>query len=287
MKKEVFYAILRYRHGLLLGESLNAGILFYDASNNLFAFEVGDLSRIKAVYPGLNTSFLKRFITTLNQNIKRINQPNLIQGYRESLDEIIRKEILYSDAAGLSFDPIEKITLSDESSYTQTLNYLRQLFLVGVGGDIKTKKKKNEEYILAEVYKILDRRKPNAVKRIEKNKVIETPLVQFTFDFFWKSASSHLGKALAFDLENSSLIQNKALQIYGTLEQLKPNISKELGKFELDFLVSKPTNKELFTEFDRALKIVGSSTVQSRILFEEEWTTYADGIIEEAVDLVV
>jgi hypothetical protein len=287
MKKEVFYTILRYRHGLLLGESLNAGILFYDASNNQFAFEVGDLSRIKTVYPGLNTSFLKRFITTLNQNIKRINQPNLIQGYRESLDEIIRKEILYSDAAGLSFDPIEKITLSGESTYTQTLNYLLQLFLVGIGDDIKTKTKKNEEYILAQVYNILDRRKPNTVKRIEKNKIIETPLVQFTFDFLWKSAFSHLGKALAFDLENRSLIQNKALQIYGTLEQLKPTISHELGKFELDFLVSKPTNIELFDEFDKALKIVESAKVRSRILFEDEWAGYAHGIIEEAVDLVV
>jgi hypothetical protein len=46
MRTNLYYTILKYRHGLILGESLNAGILFFDPSSNQFAFEAGDLKRI-------------------------------------------------------------------------------------------------------------------------------------------------------------------------------------------------------------------------------------------------
>jgi hypothetical protein len=143
MKRELFYSILRFREGLILGESLNAGILFFNPNSREFIFEEGDLKRIAASYPDIKVNLLKKYIETLHSNIKKTQNGLDIELGLNSLENFISKELFFSDAAGLTFDTLERIPVSDQTSFQQTATYLKQLFLVGYG-DKNFEKKKTE-----------------------------------------------------------------------------------------------------------------------------------------------
>ncbi|WP_297337945.1 hypothetical protein [Algoriphagus sp.] len=130
MKNQLFYSILRYRHGLILGETLSAGILFLDPKSRQFSFERGDLKRLAAAYPDLQLNFLKNNIGVLERNIKKVNGDFTYQVDSSNSGKFVSKELLFSDAAGLTFDAIEEIPLSEKSTFEQTKDYLIQLFLV-------------------------------------------------------------------------------------------------------------------------------------------------------------
>ncbi|WP_439490578.1 hypothetical protein [Algoriphagus sp.] len=285
MRKEIFYSILKYKHGLVLGESLNAGILFYDPSFSTFSFEVGDVKRLANAYPGINVNYLNRFFTTVKNNLKRFERSGYNYFEIGSLKEFISKDVLFSDAAGLTFEEVEKVPVSQSKDVNKTIQFLKELYLVGQNDAEIIPRKRNEDYILSRINAILKSKDPGISKRIEKDKKISTPLIQFNFDVFWKAKSDHLVKALAFDLENSLLIQNKALQIYGALEQLNQEIKKTKNKAVFDLLVTKPGNKDHFKEFDNALKIIDSINAPKTISLEDDWKRYTNELISEAEEL--
>lgn len=285
MKNQLFYSILRYRHGLILGETLNAGILFFDPKSRQFSFEKGELKRVAASYPNLQLNFLKNFIGVLEQNIKKVNGVFTYQVDSTELGRFVSKELLFSDAAGLTFDAIEEIPLSEKSTFEHTKDYLIQLFLVGKGTSISNRKKRNEEYILEEVNRILKDRDTDFLSKIERNRTVQTELVNFTFDFYWKSSDSHFAKAISLDLEQAAFLQNKALQIYGALEQLKSNRSFLNSLSTIDVLLTKPHSKSLFKEFDKAVQIIDSIALPHQIWFEESWKGYAEELIDSAENL--
>jgi len=282
MKRELFYSVLKYREGLILGESLNAGILFFDPTSNQFTFEGGDLKRVASAYPGLNSNFLKQFIFALESNLTRANESNLTQLKTKKLDEFISNELFFSDAAGLSFDSVERIPISENSDIRKTTDYLKQLFVLGLNGNYQYKRKRNEEYILSEINGILKTKEQGIYTKIERERKITTPLIQYTFDMFWKSNTSHFVKALAFDLENSTLIQNKALQLYGALEQLNSEYFNVNDPATIDLLISKPSNSEHHQEFDKALKIIDSGHASISFAFEDEWNHYVNTVEQKA-----
>lgn len=285
MRNDLYYSILKYRHGLILGETLNAGILFYDPNLSRFFFELGDLKRISTAYSEVNVNFLNRFIKTLKNNITKSNGSQLFQTKVENLQDYISRELLFSDAAGLTFDPVERLPISNKIAISETINHLKQLFLVDLNVSVPNKRKRNEGYIISEVFNLLKNKSTNAFNKIELDKKVITPLIEFTFDFCWKSEINHFAKALAFDFKNNVHIQNKALQIYGALEQFDSSLISQLGSYKVDFLVSKPSDKTHFKEFDKALKIIESAKTPSNFSFEDEWNQYVNQIIEKAEEL--
>ncbi|WP_439474486.1 hypothetical protein [Algoriphagus formosus] len=285
MKKEIFYSILKYKHGLILGESLNAGILFYDPALNSFSFEIGDIKRLANAYPDINYNYLKRFFSTVKENLKRFENSSLSYFEIGSLKEFISKDIFFSDAAGLTFDAVEKIPVSQSNDVKKTILYLKELYLVGQIETERVPRKRNEDFILSQINGILKSKDSEISKRIEKDKKISTPLIQFTFDVFWRAKSDHLVKALAFDLENGILIQNKALQIYGALEQLNLQLNDTNNSSTFDLLITKPGNKNHFKEFENALKIIDSINAPKTIFLEDDWKSYANQILSKAEEL--
>jgi hypothetical protein len=282
MKSELFYTILRFKGGLILGESLNAGILFFNPQTAQFTFEEGDLSRIAGAYPNLNVTLLKRYTSTLRRNLKKYGEGPNAQISLVYLESFISKELFFSDAAGLTFDSLERLPLSNNSNFQQTAAYLKQLFLVGFREKATEKKKHNEEYILWEVYKILKAEDHLFQAKIKRNETVEAPLVRFTFDIKWEGLKIHLVKAVSLDLDHSSLIQNKALQLYGAFEQLRPQLFNDYGNPEIDLLLVKPQIKSNFSEFDKAVKILETTQVPLQIHSEIEWKNYVNNLVKNA-----
>jgi hypothetical protein len=285
MKNQLFYSILRYKHGLVLGESLNAGILFFNPATRKFSFELGDLKRIASVYQEIHFNYLKSSVSVLLQNIKKANEDFLTQFELSRLENFISNELLFSDAAGLTFDSIEEIPFSNQISFENTKEHLKQLFLVDLGSVPAEKRKRNEEYILGEVNRILKSSDSDFHAKIERNRRIKTQLIDFSFDFYWRAKGAHFAKAISLDLEQPTFIQNKALQIFGALEQLKYHDSFVNSRATIDVLISKPQTRGNFNEFDKALKIIDSIAAPHQIYLEGKWKNYVDRLIDSAEKL--
>jgi hypothetical protein len=147
------------------------------------------------------------------------------------------------------------------------------------------RKKRNEEYILSEVHKILGNKDVQYHSKIRRDVKIESPLVRYTFDFFWEGKKPHLTKAVSLDLENNSFIQNKALQLFGAFKQLQSQLAIEYKNPEIDLLLAKPQIKSNFSEFDKAVKILETVSVPIQIHLETEWSNYTKNLIENASEL--
>ncbi len=282
MNSKIFYSILKYKHGLLLGEALNVGLLFYFPLVRRFHFELGNQKRISAIYPSADSSLIKEYLNKIERKIEKLQgQFNEIVD-SNSLDQFVSKNILFNDVSGISFDTSESFNSTFEKE-NRIIKELSGLFLIEAE-DLKLGpiKKRNEEYIISEFQNILGKKSSLALDRIEKNAVITTDLVQLKFDFSWQNGYKNFVKAVSFDLENPSFIQNKALQLVGGLLQAE-SYTKE-NKARIDFLVTKPSNQELSNEYENAIRILDSySATSHRIVKENEWPTYADLIAEEII----
>ena len=118
-------------------------------------------------------------------------------------------------------------------------------------------------------------------------KLISTPLVQYNFDIFWSEKSNHYVKALAFDLENGLLIQNKALQIFGALEQLNSEFTDSKTLTTFDLLITKPRDRNYYSDFEKALKIIDSVKLPVIFTLEDNWNRYTDEMIEKSRELTM
>lgn len=120
-------------------------------------------------------------------------------------------------------------------------------------------------------------------EKIKVDETVKAPLVRFTFDIKWEGSKTHLVKAVSLDLDHNSLIQNKALQLYGAFEQLRPQLFNDYENPEIDLLLVKPQIRSNFSEFDKAVKILETTQVPLQIHLENEWKGYSNNLVKNAL----
>jgi hypothetical protein len=132
MEKIFEYSILKYRHSLLIEESMSIGLLFFFPEEEKIEFHCPtSLSRISHSYPGCDLKGLKLYLNYISKKVSSINKKK--KEYFNSLFspsfEDILKEILVPDDSALYFS-IPKPGIYDESDeivdfyYRSCLNFL-------------------------------------------------------------------------------------------------------------------------------------------------------------------
>lgn len=69
------YSVLQYRHSLLLGEALNAAVLFHFPAADRFEFVSGDARRVKAIYPDFDQAVYDHLIKSIESKCKEGARP--------------------------------------------------------------------------------------------------------------------------------------------------------------------------------------------------------------------
>lgn len=131
MNSYLTYSVLQYKYSIVLGESLNVGILFYFPEENFLEFVSGDGNRVKAIYPDFDTSLFNGYIKLIKSNVfKHVDLFNE-KPFDSDFAKFIHKYILAEDAAGLIFHkPVNiKNVFADRQ---EAINEFSKLLLPGI-----------------------------------------------------------------------------------------------------------------------------------------------------------
>ncbi len=140
---------------------------------------------------------------------------------------------------------------------------------------VQKEEKHNEKYLVSLLDKTLRLKANNEqdLSLFEKNYKIEGKLVTTKFDYIWQNGTANLVKSISLDLKQKRSIQQKSVRWYGELSQLTAN--SKINNYRFDLLVSRPKNKQLFTAYDKALKVLENIETNKKIIEENDIEEYA------------
>ena len=84
---------------------------------------------------------------------------------------------------------------------------------------------------------------------------------------------------VGLDLSDESGINDKSILLHGKLNFLSEKAEQENLRYDL--LVSTPQKKGLFKAFDKAIKILDSSTAPKKIITEDSYQAYVEKALKQ------
>ena len=270
MKAEIKYSILQYRHSQLLKEAVNVGLLVYSSAAGRFEFIIGNLDRLKGLYPEFNPSFFQKFIKIIQSRVGSTQLHLVTENL--NFDEFIHRNILANDATVLQFTKGVTASLT-KISFEQAVEDYADIFLPDRNSDKNLYVRHNEQYLINKVKKTLFANKRVQAKVSTDNSFAYNGL-NFKFDLGWQNGSFNLIKTLSFDLVDESGIQNKAVTQFGNLTLLKNKAESENLRFDL--IVSKPQAPRLYKAYDKALEVLEEIEAPKKIIEEKQIAIYTE-----------
>lgn len=284
MAKTFKYSILQYVHSELLGERINIGlIVFFPFDNNHTAFVFPEhLKRLKSVYPDLNEKKIKYFLETINDKINNKDKLERLHSTNFNIDDdffrFIDTEILKIDDSALQFSSLyESLLYTDNKQqivndlYLEFFNYYT----------IKSKPKPKyitESTITSRFINDLSSRLNNFDKKVKRNVTLGKADFKYTFDAQWQNGTTNYVKAVSFDIATANAIQQKSVNLFGSLSLL--NGMEPLSNNRYDLIIAKPTLKSVFKDYDRALNIIDKAQVNKSIIEFDKLDAYTNQAID-------
>lgn len=283
------YSVLQYRHSQILGEVLNVGLLVYLPEYKQLEFIYPKkLSRITTVYPQVQEKSIRHYLRSFAAKVDNLNKVQSVFA-NDQLDisfvQFISENLLPPDSSALQFDEPKRGLLKSDflkknDDIKSITRKLYELYFSVYDSDL-IESTKTDEIQLLTTYRNFIKDKEKELG-IQFNKIIYDYEVKtkygeiFKFDIAWKNGSTNLVKPVSFDLTRPNDVQNKALRYYGQFVHLDKQA--ELNNLRFDVLLAKPKNKDLFSQYDSAIKLL-EEPKRVRLVFEEEIYKYSEKTI--------
>lgn len=274
--KTFHYSVLKYCPSHSLGEQVNIGILFFFKEEETVKFiSPKALSRLSSLFPYININVLKGYLKNIKNKINLFSKnKKILRGL--SPKEFIENNILNPDSNSLYFSDIRT---AKYNTIEQVLNHYYNSYFSVYHNQEKSLKHSDQYLIKQFSQKINTNKKFNALFK-RSVKVSNKRGIQTTFDFAWQNGHVNLIKPLSFDLVQKNSIQEKSVKWFGYVTQLEARAKTENLLF--NFLVAKPSNKELYKSYEEALTILEDKKDVVALIFEEK----VDAYLEEAQDTI-
>lgn len=272
------YSILQYKHNLVLGESLNVGILFYFPEDHFFEFVSGDGYRAKAIYPDFDNSifhsYLKAITTKVKKHVDLFNEKPVGSDFAK----YIHKNILAEDAAGLIFrEPVNvKNVFSDRIN---AIDEYSKLLLPGIDIEKPSIIKHNENYILKIFNGYLFSKDKSLENKFKKNETLKTKNFTIKFDLSWQKNIPKYIKPISFDFTDEISIQTKAAVYNSYILDLADYASSKESWF--DFLITKPQSGNLIRPYENALDYLNNIKAPKKLITEDQLEVYSQNVLSE------
>jgi hypothetical protein len=288
MKKNFYtYCTLKYQHSPFLDESLNIGVLIYFHDSQEFSFTYSkNLHRIKSIYSNVPEKTIKEYIRQIERRLsyfKNLKSDIFPLGGATEFSDFVYKNILVYDASCLKFDGFKTQNKFDFSDIFIDQTIVKKLFIDDPKSNVSAPQEpKIIKHLFEELNKSGFQSKANP-KRYIRDYQIPTNTGQFNFDFAWKNGVWNLVKPIGFDLKTTEGIIQKARQNLGEFTDLYSEVDKK--EYKTNVLVGRPSDKKLFSSYDKALKILDKSP-NTEVIEEDDFVKYSHKVIK-AVSLEI
>ncbi|WP_165820566.1 hypothetical protein [Pontibacter virosus] len=265
---------MKYRHSYAIGEVVNLGVLFlFEDGEIVFSFPT-KLGRLSHMYNyGLSINFIKKTLTAFKTRASKLTRSSdEIKGLEDNLPYIIGQYFLPENASSLFFSDTCKGVYDDKA---EIVKYFSNFYLGWY--ETRTEEKKDDKYIVDQVKSFLKREYSQEVEkkmRLDLTLSDSKHLVSEKFEYGWQNGTLNLITPISLDLQSEQYYETKALKWRSLLGMFKPEADSKGITF--DIFVAKPTERDLFSKYDKAIKVIIGSDAPIRTYEEEEYEDYLD-----------
>lgn len=276
------YCILKYKHSPYLDESINIGVLIYFEDTQRFLFKYSKtLNRVKSIYDNVPEKTVKEYIRQIDKhlNIYQNTLDSIFPLNDLNLKSFLTRHILPNDSTVLQFSHFKTESLRGFSE-----DFIEKIILDNVFiDDIKVQNHQSQEPKI--ISKLLSSLKESGLNeyRHKTNRFQEDYVLtnetgnEFKFDIAWQNGTLNLVKPIGFDLKEGIGIANKAHKNFGQFYDLQ--IEAEKNNLCYDLILGKPTNKNLFKDYDHAVKLL-LNIKNSRLIDADDLNEYSKKVIK-------
>ncbi len=283
MSTQFQYSLLQYHH-LKREEWLTVGVLVLFAPLKKAVFLYPEkLGRVRCAFPDAPEKLLRGWLKGLAYQTEKLNiQPDIFARYdlEKDLGSLVSDFFLPSDNSSLQFGEFRSAVQYHEDP-SVICQYLESKYL-GVYQHEDDDDQKDNSWLASQFRKCLREQKPDifSKKAVKENYVAHYNKRDYKFEFAWNNHTFNLVNAVSLDLKRPDSIQRKAEQYYGKFSLLHSFAEEKNVRF--DVLLSRPTNRNLFHAYDKALEDISQAEKVNIIEFDKI-RTYAEKTIDEII----
>jgi hypothetical protein len=271
MKTPYTYTVLRYIHDIATGEFANVGVILYSPKEKFIGAKCRiTYTRLKRIFPNLDGPALKESLLSIqrafNQLAKEVENDLPFEELPASIDTFAQR-ILPRDDSSLQWSGKGS---GLTSSPNDTLNNIFERYVMRYDEKTPDHRRSDEEIWRAfkkefDAQQITDHLISKTISGSDDEK---------EFQHAWKNGIWHCIEPVSLDLASSDSMKDKAIKWLGQMETLRDGASE---KFKVYFLVGEPSQKDLRSGFDRAIRILGKAK-GAEIVTESEAETFSKKI---------
>lgn len=279
MKTAYTYAILRYIHDTLSGESLNVGVALY-APDLRYASALcrPTYARLSRVFPGLDGEAFKGMM-------------RFVQARFEEAGSRLRDELSLAPPPGTVLDLAHGFLPHDDSSLQWSTvgsglsddpsRTLEQLYerLVMKYDEKQPRESRTDDEVWRSYRRILEAR--NVLAHLHP-KTIAVADDAVEFQYAWKNRIWHCLEPISFDLSTPDSIRDKAHRYLGQITSVKNSPEA----FKVHFLLGEPRQHNLRPAFENAVKILEKVEVDKQLVRETDAEVFSARLLEAVVEHV-
>lgn len=265
------YAILRYRHDAIIGESLNVGVALFAKHLGRFEYRFSSkFSRLKAAFPSLDGDAYRSTIKAIENGLKRFEgfSPNMVSPSASGVREIV-EQVLRQDDSSFHWSEIgEGISTDIEDE----IEFLFRRF-VSWHEEVNPSRRTDSD-IWKPVREALRQRKLNA--HFEQT-TIQSDVTEVKFQNAWKNGRWHVFQPLSLDLKTESNIHEKVERWSGRLLHLE----SACHDFKPYFLLGKPSDSRLTETYNDMVEALRKSPCSPEVYSEDNTDDLVDYIEDQ------
>ena len=254
------YAILRYRHDSIIGESLNVGVVLFAKNLGRFEYRFSrKFSRLKAAFPTLDGDAYRSTINAIEKGLKQYGGfvPSMLNPSASGVREIVERVLRQDDSSFHWSEVGEGVSLDIEDE----VDFLFRRFVTW--HEEVSPSRRTDGDVWRPVREALKQRKLN--KYLGKTK-IESDLTEVKFNHAWKNGRWHVFQPLSLDLKTEDRIHDKVAKWSGYLLHLE----SACEDFKPYFLLGKPQDAALTETYNDMIEALRQSPCNPEVYPEDK-----------------
>lgn len=280
MRHYFTYSLLQYQYSPALQESLNVGAVFHFPLESKFYFVVGDLQRIKAVYPSIDRGLILQYVKQIELNVQKSS--NLFEPLSEPahFNKFIHTHLLKRDDTALQFTQSTQVINTFSTSQEAVNAYSKLLLPNTITKEQPPFVRKNEQYVMRHFTQLISSISKEAEQKLKQPQTIRAESgFPLKFDYSWQNGTLNLIKPLSFDVLDENTIIEKTEKFIGIFNIFGKQA--KLNNQRLDILITPPQDIKLRGIYENAYAELRRNYGDSkRLITENDIEEYANETVE-------
>lgn len=263
----IYFNLLKYVHSPFLGEEVNVGILLCFPEQGRLEFRYpAHFKRLRYLYQSFSERQLLTYLTSFGKRVARANTELGGALTPERYAFFISQELVPADATVLRFGNLTKAVAQADADPQVVADEYYELYFAETQPALRASQHKRDPFLISQFRRNLEAHDAGVFQLLRRNVEVRAAATAIRFDYVWQNGTQNFIKPVSLDLTDADEINRKAIYTHGWLHLLAP--VAELENYRFDLLLASPTDRKLFSAFDKAVEILNATVAPKQLITE-------------------